>query len=102
MPNIIYPPSVRDSVKQYIDAGFKDEEVYKLTGVSERTLRRWRSNLVRYGQTNSPTQRGGVRKMTRYIEDVRTAVGAVAIGVRTNYALGPLPLPARAARRVPG
>lgn len=45
-----YDPEQRVRVKELLEAGRDEEYIEKETGVSDRTIRRWKSELERTGR----------------------------------------------------
>lgn len=73
MVNFSYSTETHGRVADYIETGLSNKQVHELTKVSERSLRRWRNNLTRWGQIVSPRRRGGAPKIRLWMEEVSIA-----------------------------
>jgi transposase len=51
-----YTPEQRDHVRQLLEAGKDEDSIEKTTGVSDRTIRRWKLELERTGRIGKPPE----------------------------------------------
>ncbi|KAG9548851.1 hypothetical protein KCU71_g15746, partial [Aureobasidium melanogenum] len=65
-----YPEEARSQVKQLLQQGVAEDEIEKQTGVSDRTIRRWKLELERYGRIGKPpeSRTGRHRVMNKDVE----------------------------------
>lgn len=54
-----YAPEQRVQVKELLEAGRDEESIEKETGVSDRTIRRWKLELERTGRIGKVCSCGG-------------------------------------------
>ncbi|KAI5210680.1 hypothetical protein E4T39_00152 [Aureobasidium subglaciale] len=65
-----YPEEARSQVRQLLQQGVAEDEIEKQTGVSDRTIRRWKLELERYGRIGKPpeSRTGRHRVMNKDVE----------------------------------
>ena len=76
-----YSPEQRERVKVLLEAGRDEETIEKETGVSDRTIRRWKMELERTGRIGKPpeSRTGRHRVLNPEVENVSVR-DTVAIG----------------------
>ncbi|KAI5242024.1 hypothetical protein E4T43_05041 [Aureobasidium subglaciale] len=65
-----YPEEARSQVRQLLQQGVAEDEIEKQTGVSDRTIRRWKVKRLRYGRIGKPpeSRTGRHRVMNKDVE----------------------------------
>ncbi|KAI5205647.1 hypothetical protein E4T38_04235 [Aureobasidium subglaciale] len=65
-----YPEEARSQVRQLLQQGVAEDEIEKQTGVSDRTIRRWKVMRLRYGRIGKPpeSRTGRHRVMNKDVE----------------------------------
>jgi transposase len=73
-----YNQSQRDHVKSLLEAGREEDEIEKESGVSDRTIRRWKTELEKTGRIGKPpeSRTGRHRVLNAEVEAVRACVQA--------------------------
>lgn len=73
-----YNQDQRDRVKLLLEAGRDEDTIEKETGVSDRTIRRWKMELERTGRIGKPpeSRTGRHRVLNAEVENVSFARGA--------------------------
>lgn len=77
-----YSPEQRERVKLLLEAGRDEEFIEKETGVSDRTIRRWKLELERYGRIGKPpeSRTGRHRVIAPEIETVSVGLSVLLVG----------------------